>query len=62
MTAADFDVRLTTKADFSDATTVHVTGEALRLTVLTTGTEARFVRIERTGTGRVAVSHVLVHP
>ncbi|MEV7571300.1 right-handed parallel beta-helix repeat-containing protein [Streptomyces tanashiensis] len=62
MTTADFDVRLATQADFSDATTVHVTGRALRPTVLTTDTEARFVRIELTGTGRVALSHVLVHP
>ncbi|MEU8527518.1 right-handed parallel beta-helix repeat-containing protein [Streptomyces sp. NPDC048629] len=62
MTTADFDVRLATKADFSDATTVHVTGKALRPTLLDTDTEARFVRIELTGTGRVALSHVLVHP
>ncbi|MEU9861072.1 right-handed parallel beta-helix repeat-containing protein [Streptomyces sp. NPDC047971] len=62
MTTADFDVRLATTADFSDATTVHVTGRALRPTLLDTDREARFVRITLSGTGRVALAHVLVHP
>ncbi|MEV5079747.1 right-handed parallel beta-helix repeat-containing protein [Streptomyces sp. NPDC056159] len=62
MTTADFDVQLATSADFSDATTVHVTGKALRPTLLDTDTEARYVRIRLTGTGRVALAHVLVHP
>ncbi|QNS03068.1 right-handed parallel beta-helix repeat-containing protein [Streptomyces xanthii] len=62
MTTADFDVQLASSADFSDATTVHVTGKALRPTVLDTDTEARYVRVRLTGTGRVALSHVLVHP
>ncbi|MGW1003522.1 right-handed parallel beta-helix repeat-containing protein [Streptomyces sp. NPDC002520] len=62
MTTADFDVQLAASADYSDATTVHVIGKALRPTVLDTDTEARYVRIRLTGTGRVALSHVLVHP
>ncbi|MFH8489027.1 right-handed parallel beta-helix repeat-containing protein [Streptomyces longisporoflavus] len=68
MTTAGFDVQLATAADFSDATTVHVDGRALRPTLLDTDTdtdtdtEARYVRIKRTGTGPVALSHVLVHP
>jgi beta-glucuronidase len=62
MTTADLDVQLSATADFADATTVHVTGKALRPTVLDTDTEARYVRVLRTGTGRVALSQVLVHP
>ncbi|MFB7110787.1 hypothetical protein [Streptomyces sp. NPDC056190] len=62
MTTADFDVQLATSADFSDATTAHVTGKAMRPTLLDTDTEARYVRIRLTGTGRVALAHVLVHP
>ncbi|MFI7336437.1 right-handed parallel beta-helix repeat-containing protein [Streptomyces sp. NPDC050085] len=62
MTTTDFDVQLARSADFSDATTTHVTGKALRPTLLDTDTEARYVRIKLTGTGRVALAHVLVHP
>ncbi|WP_338702507.1 right-handed parallel beta-helix repeat-containing protein [Streptomyces sp. Q6] len=62
MTTADFDVQLATDADFTDATTVHVTGKALRPTVLDTDTQARYVRVRLTGTGRVGLAHVLVHP
>lgn len=62
MTTADFDVRLARTADFSDATTLHVTGRALRPTLLDTDAEARYIRIKLTGTGRVALAHVLVHP
>ncbi|MFG2884734.1 right-handed parallel beta-helix repeat-containing protein [Streptomyces sp. NPDC048297] len=62
MSTADFDVRLAASADYRDATTVRVTGKALRPTVLDTDTEARYVLIRLTGTGRVALSHVLVHP
>ncbi|WP_371526111.1 right-handed parallel beta-helix repeat-containing protein [Streptomyces sp. NBC_01283] len=64
MATADFDVRLARTADFSDATTttVHVTGRALRPTLLDTDAEARYIRIKLTGTGRVALAHVLVHP
>ncbi|MFG2497469.1 right-handed parallel beta-helix repeat-containing protein [Streptomyces sp. NPDC048441] len=62
MTTADFDVQLARTADFADATTVHVTGRSLRPTLLDTDAEARYIRIKLTGTGRVALSHVLVHP
>ncbi|MGW7074581.1 right-handed parallel beta-helix repeat-containing protein [Streptomyces sp. NPDC054866] len=64
MTTADFDVQLAKNAGFSDATTLHVTGRALRPTLLDTDTftEARYIRIKLTGTGRVALAHVLVHP
>ncbi|MEV7192811.1 right-handed parallel beta-helix repeat-containing protein [Streptomyces sp. NPDC093510] len=69
---ADFDVQLSRTADFTDATTRHVAGKALRPTLLEfdggfdrgfdKGEPARFVRIRLTGTGRVALAHVLVHP
>ncbi|MFE4770042.1 right-handed parallel beta-helix repeat-containing protein [Streptomyces sp. NPDC056713] len=64
MTTTGFDVQLARTPDFADATTLHVPGKALRPTVLDTGkgTEARYVRIKLTGTGRVALAHVLVHP
>ncbi|MGB8943828.1 MAG: discoidin domain-containing protein, partial [Streptomyces sp.] len=64
MSTADFDVQLARSADFSDATptTVHVTGRALRPALLDTDAEARYIRIKLTGTGRVALAHVLVHP
>ncbi|WP_367046779.1 right-handed parallel beta-helix repeat-containing protein [Streptomyces sp. Je 1-332] len=62
MTTADFDVQLARSADFSDATTLHFTGRALRPTLLDTDAEARYIRIKLTGTGRVALAHVLVHP
>lgn len=62
MTTADFDVQLARNADFSDATTLRVEGRALRPTLLDTDAEARYIRIKLTGTGRVALAHVLVHP
>jgi beta-glucuronidase len=61
MTTGGFDVRFASSADFSDATTVHVTGKALRPTVLDTDTKARYVRVELTGTGRVGLAQVQVH-
>ncbi|NEB74812.1 right-handed parallel beta-helix repeat-containing protein, partial [Streptomyces sp. SID14478] len=62
MTTAGFDVRLASTADFSDATTLHVPGKALRPTVLDTDTDARYVRIQLTGTARVGLAQVQVHP
>ncbi|MEV5610848.1 right-handed parallel beta-helix repeat-containing protein [Streptomyces sp. NPDC052225] len=62
MTTAEFDVQLATDAGFTDATPVHVTGKALRPTVLDTDTDARYIRVRLTGTGRVGLAHVLVHP
>lgn len=62
MNTADFDVQLARNADFSDATTLNVSGRALRPTLLDTDAEARYIRIKLTGTGRMALAHVLVHP
>ncbi|MFE3946380.1 right-handed parallel beta-helix repeat-containing protein [Streptomyces sp. NPDC059118] len=54
-TTADFDV-------VTDDRTVHVSGKALRPTVLDLDSRTRTVRIVTSGTGRVALSQVLVHP
>ncbi|MFB6712584.1 right-handed parallel beta-helix repeat-containing protein [Streptomyces sp. NPDC056358] len=54
-TTADFDV-------VTDDGTVHVSGKALRPTVLNLDSRTRTVRIVTSGTGRVALSQVLVHP
>ncbi|MEV6103794.1 right-handed parallel beta-helix repeat-containing protein [Streptomyces sp. NPDC051940] len=62
MTTAGFDIQLATAPDFSDATTVPVTGRALRPTVLDTDTQARYVRVRLHGTGAVGLSEVWVHP
>ncbi|WP_079063494.1 right-handed parallel beta-helix repeat-containing protein [Streptacidiphilus griseoplanus] len=59
---ADFDVRISSTPDFADATTVHVTGRALRPTLVDTDTTGRYVRIQRTGTGRIALAQVSIHP
>lgn len=61
MTSADFDVQISGSADFADATTVHVTGRALRPTVVDTDAEGRYVRITLTGTGRAGLAEVSVH-
>ncbi|MER8091714.1 right-handed parallel beta-helix repeat-containing protein, partial [Streptomyces sp. NPDC094048] len=54
-TTADFDV-------VTDDGNVHVSGKALRPTVLNLDSRTRTVRIVTSGTGRVALSQVLVHP
>ncbi|MFF9350686.1 right-handed parallel beta-helix repeat-containing protein [Streptomyces sp. NPDC014734] len=54
-TTGDFDV-------VTDDATVHVDGKALRPTVLNLDSRTRTVRIVTSGTGRVALSQVLVHP
>ncbi|WP_232837881.1 hypothetical protein [Streptomyces atratus] len=54
-TTADFDV-------VTDDATVHVSGKALRPTVLNLDSRTRTVKIVASGTGRVALSQVLVHP
>ncbi|MFJ1680363.1 right-handed parallel beta-helix repeat-containing protein [Streptomyces sp. NPDC088251] len=54
-TTADFDV-------VTDDGTVHVSGKALRPTVLNLDSRTRTVKIVASGTGRVALSQVLVHP
>jgi beta-glucuronidase len=62
MSTADVDVQLALTADFADAVTVHVTGRALRPTLLDTGADARYVRIRAVGTGGVGLAQVLIHP
>ncbi|MFF1836549.1 right-handed parallel beta-helix repeat-containing protein [Streptomyces sp. NPDC058231] len=54
-TTVDFDV-------ITDDGTVHVRGKALRPTVLDLDSRTRTVRIVVPGTGRVALSQVLIHP
>ncbi|WUT00532.1 right-handed parallel beta-helix repeat-containing protein [Streptomyces sp. NBC_00708] len=53
-TTADFDI-------VTDGGTVHVSGKALRPTVVNLDSRTRTVRIVKTGTGRVALSQVLIH-
>ena len=53
-TTADFDI-------VTDDGTVHISGKALRPTVVNLDSRTRTVRIVRTGTGRVALSQVLIH-
>ncbi|MFC4909347.1 discoidin domain-containing protein [Actinomadura gamaensis] len=62
MTRADFDVQISGTLDFADATTVHVTGKAARPTLLDTDARGRYVRIRLTGTGRIGLAQVAVHP
>ncbi len=54
-TTADFDV-------VTDDGSVHVSGKALRPTLVNLDSRTRTVRIVTSGTGRVALSQVLVHP
>ncbi|MFB4419736.1 right-handed parallel beta-helix repeat-containing protein [Streptomyces sp. QL37] len=54
-TTADFDV-------VTDDRTIHVTGKALRPTVVDLDSRTRTVKIMVRGTGSVALSQVLVHP
>lgn len=51
---ADFDV-------VTDDGTVHVSGKALRPTLVNLDSRTRTVKIVATGTGRVALAQVLVH-
>ncbi|MEW2178605.1 right-handed parallel beta-helix repeat-containing protein [Streptomyces sp. NPDC005406] len=51
---ADFDI-------VTDDGTLHVSGKALRPTVIDLDSRTRTVKIVATGTGRVALSQVLVH-
>ncbi|MFI6864395.1 right-handed parallel beta-helix repeat-containing protein [Streptomyces sp. NPDC050421] len=50
----DFDI-------VTDDGTVHVSGKALRPTVIDLDSRTRMVKIVTTGTGRVALSQVLIH-
>lgn len=54
-TTADFDI-------VTDDGTVHVSGKALRPTLVNLDSRTRTVKIVTSGTGRVALSQVLVHP
>ncbi|MET8468423.1 right-handed parallel beta-helix repeat-containing protein [Streptomyces sp. NPDC006422] len=62
MTTTDFTVDLSTSPDFTPATTTHIPAKALRPTTVNTNTKARYIRIQLNNTGRVGLSHVLVHP
>nr|WP_245981342.1 right-handed parallel beta-helix repeat-containing protein [Streptomyces reniochalinae] len=55
MTTTGFDVS-------TDAGTVHVAGKALRPTLVDLAGTTRHVTIKATGTGRVALAQVLLHP
>ncbi|OON80048.1 right-handed parallel beta-helix repeat-containing protein [Streptomyces tsukubensis] len=71
MTTADFDVTISSTPDAANpanakgaarTTTVHVTGKALRPTLLDDlHAKGRYLRITRTGTGRVGFSSVQAH-
>ncbi|MFJ1924976.1 right-handed parallel beta-helix repeat-containing protein [Streptomyces sp. NPDC088131] len=54
-TTADFDV-------VTDDGTVHVSGKALRPTLVNLDSRTRTVGIVTSGTGRVALAQVLIHP
>lgn len=54
-TTADFDV-------VTDDGTVHVSGKALRPTLVNLDSRTRTVRIVTSGTGRMALAQVLIHP
>lgn len=54
-TTADFDV-------ITDSGSVHVKGKALRPTLVDLEGTTRYVTVKATGTGRIALSHVLLHP
>ncbi|WP_329126056.1 galactose-binding domain-containing protein [Streptomyces sp. NBC_01465] len=62
MPTGDFDVQYADTADYANATTVHIAGKAQGPSLLNTDTHGRFVRIKLTGTGRVALAQVNVHP
>ncbi|MFJ2089403.1 right-handed parallel beta-helix repeat-containing protein [Streptomyces sp. NPDC087901] len=53
-TTADFDI-------VTDEGTVHVSGKALRPTLVNLDSRTRTVRIVTSGTGRVALAQVLIH-
>ncbi|ROQ77548.1 parallel beta helix pectate lyase-like protein [Streptomyces sp. CEV 2-1] len=54
-TTADFDI-------VTDDGTVHISGKALRPTLVNLDSRTRTVKIVSSGTGRVALAQVLVHP
>ncbi|MBO1329741.1 right-handed parallel beta-helix repeat-containing protein [Streptomyces sp. VRA16 Mangrove soil] len=62
MPTADVDVQIADSADFSDATTVHITGKVQGPSLIDTDAEGRYVRVIRTGTGQVGLAEVRVHP
>ncbi|MEU2250255.1 right-handed parallel beta-helix repeat-containing protein [Streptomyces sp. NPDC019224] len=53
-TTAGFDI-------VTDDTTVHISGKALRPTVVNLDSRTRTLRIVKSGTGRVGLSQVLIH-
>ncbi|MER6578075.1 right-handed parallel beta-helix repeat-containing protein [Nonomuraea sp. NPDC001023] len=62
MTTADAELLVSATPDFAQATRVPLPGRALRPSVVAVDAEGRYVRIQRTGTGRIGLSAVMVHP
>ncbi|MET9336927.1 hypothetical protein [Nonomuraea sp. NPDC003804] len=49
-------------ADLSDAKRVSLPGKVLRPSLVEIAADARYVRVQRAGTGRIGLSGVSVHP
>lgn len=62
MTTGDVEVIVATAADLSDAKRVSLQGKALRPSLVEIAADARYVRVQRTGTGRIGLAGVSVHP
>ncbi|GAA4960182.1 beta-glucuronidase [Nonomuraea thailandensis] len=61
MTTADVQVLVSRTPDFAGATVVPLPGRVLRPSPVTVEAEGRYVRVQRTGTGRIGLSGVAVH-
>ncbi|MGW5680941.1 right-handed parallel beta-helix repeat-containing protein [Nonomuraea sp. NPDC003754] len=62
MTTGDVEVVVATAADLSDAKRVSLPGKVLRPSLVEIAADARYVRVQRAGTGRIGLSGVSVHP
>ncbi|MGW4472377.1 hypothetical protein ACWENQ_22125 [Nonomuraea sp. NPDC004354] len=51
-----------TAADLSDTKRVSLPGKVLRPSLVEIAADARYVRVQRAGTGRIGLSGVSVHP
>ncbi|MGW6497731.1 right-handed parallel beta-helix repeat-containing protein [Nonomuraea angiospora] len=61
MTTADVQVLVSRTPDFADAVAAPLAGKVLRPSLVTVDAEGRYVRVQRTGTGRIGLSGVAVH-
>ncbi|WP_222871166.1 right-handed parallel beta-helix repeat-containing protein [Nonomuraea sp. PA05] len=61
MTTADVQVLVSRTPDFAEATVLPLPGKVLRPSPVTVDAEGRYVRIQRTGTGRIGLAGVAVH-